>query len=99
MIGRRQFGTLKSGGTLPAAKLLKTIPAPKLAAVSIKPMKTTSGGQGFHVTHVPTIGKPQSFVFSDPKTMSAHLTRIAHAEWRKPDQNEAAKMDTTLDIG
>ncbi|MGD0013102.1 MAG: hypothetical protein ABSD56_01565 [Bryobacteraceae bacterium] len=99
MSGPRQFVTLKSGMKLPAAKLLKTMPAPKLSAVSIRPMKTSSGGKGFHVTHVMTASKPQAFVFSDPKTMSAHLTRIAHAEWRKPDQNEAARMATTLDIG
>lgn len=65
----------------------------KLHAISIHPAKN-----GAVVTHHFKGVPDATFVFHDPATMRAHITRAVRSEWRHPGVDLGKKIERTLNV-
>jgi hypothetical protein len=77
----------------PAKLLFPKAKLGKLHSIEIHPAKN-----GAVVTHHFKGVPSRKFVFHDPATMKAHITRALKSEWRHPDVNLSAKIESTLNV-
>lgn len=82
-------------GRLPKPPKAVVPKLPKIAAVHIQPAKN-----GFHVQHqMSAPHAPKQFVFNSPAKMLSHLKRIESTQWLHPQQDPAARVIRTQDLG